>query len=81
MRMLTWISFNGKAYFATFFTLNNLRSLFDKNARTGECANGTYLWAADMIIVSELTDESIRRTIESLISNGELDSACSVMAT
>jgi len=34
---------DGSRYAGTFFTLNNLRSLFEKNERTGECKGGLYL--------------------------------------
>jgi hypothetical protein len=61
---------------ATFFTLQNIASLFEKNRATGECASGTYLWAANMIIVRELTTETIRHTIEDLLRTGELESVC-----
>jgi len=51
---------------ATFFTLENLETLFMKNAVTGECARGTYLWAADMIVVHELSEGVIVETIADL---------------
>lgn len=46
---------DGRRFTATFFTLENLRRLFDKNRATGECCRGTYLWAANMIIVEQLS--------------------------
>jgi hypothetical protein len=71
------IEVNGTVrYSATFFTLRNLASLFAKNRQTGECAAGTYLWAADMILVQDLRIETIRQTIEDLLRSGELESAC-----
>lgn len=33
---------NGKKYVATFFTIKNIYSLFEKNKTSGECANGTF---------------------------------------
>ena len=67
---------DGRQYSATFFTLRNLESLFEKNRRTGECAGGLYFWAVDMILVERLDHETIRATIADLISSGELASAC-----
>ncbi|HJT32280.1 MAG TPA: hypothetical protein VJ783_09580 [Pirellulales bacterium] len=67
---------DGRRYTATFFTLRNLESLFEKNRMTGECAGGIYLWACDMILVKRLDHETIRATIADLISSDELDSAC-----
>lgn len=29
-------------WIATFFTYNNIQTLREKNAKTGECMNGTY---------------------------------------
>jgi hypothetical protein len=42
---------DGSRWSGTFFTIRNVRALFTKNRATGECANGLYLWAADMILV------------------------------
>ncbi len=71
------IEVNGMVrYSATFVTPQNITSLFAKNRLTGECAAGTYLWAANMIIVQDLQMETIRQTIEDLLRSGELGSAC-----
>lgn len=66
---------NGTRYVATFFTLKNLQSLFDKNKRTGECAAGLYFYTPDMIVVEKLTPEVIRETICNLIQEGVFTSA------
>lgn len=72
---------NGSRYVATFFTLENLQSLFRKNKQTNECGGGgLYLWSSDMIVVKELTEETIRRTVLSLIEEGEFESAFSLVA-
>jgi hypothetical protein len=61
---------SGVRYWATFFTMENIRSLFEKNARTGENASGTYFrWASNMIIVKTLTREVIERTIMDLVAS------------
>ncbi|MEM9861577.1 MAG: hypothetical protein AAF938_08185 [Myxococcota bacterium] len=66
---------DGSCYTATFFTIENIRSLFEKNRRTGECDSGRYLWAADMIIVRDLAIETIEQTVESLLKDDELVAA------
>jgi hypothetical protein len=66
---------NGDRYWGTFFTIENVESLFKKNLETGECRNGTYLWAAHMVIVRRLDQETITRTIEGLLQDQELDHA------
>jgi hypothetical protein len=60
---------------ASFFTLANIESLITRYAATGECAGGLYLWAADMIVVRELSYEVIRRTVAQLQRDGEFESA------
>jgi len=67
----------GARYVATFFTLENVRSLIEKNRRTGECLGGLYFWASDMIIVERLTFEIVSRTVSDLIDSGEFESAFS----
>jgi hypothetical protein len=68
---------DGSRFGATFFTLENVRRLFHKNRVTGECAGGTYLWAADMILVEKLTMAAIQKTVEDLLNSGEFSSAFS----
>ena len=65
-----------RVYSATLFTIQNLASLMAKNEETGECAQGAYMWASDMVIVRDLDLETIRRTIEDLIVTGEIEGAC-----
>lgn len=69
---------NGERYVATFFTLKNLETIMDRYAESGECNNGKHLWAADMVIVRELTTETIRETVACLVLDGELKSAFSL---
>ncbi len=68
---------SGEMFYATFFTITNIASLFKKNRDTGECKEGLYLWASDMILVEKLSESVIRNTIDDLIKAGELDMACS----
>ena len=72
---------DGSRYAATFFTLNNLRLLFEKNEQTGECNGGLYLWASDMVIVREITASSISQTVADLIARGEFEGAFSTVAS
>jgi hypothetical protein len=66
---------DGSRYAATFFTLDNLRSLFAKNEQTGECGGGVYFWASNMVILKQLTEASIALTVAELIAQGEFESA------
>lgn len=63
---------DGKLYTATFFTLQNIKTLFEKNKRTGECFSGLYFSCDDMVIVEKLTVEIIAETVEKLIKEDEL---------
>ena len=66
---------DGGRFGATFFTLENLQRLFQKNRTTGECAGGLYLWATNMILVEKLTMDVIQKAVEDLLESGELSSA------
>lgn len=66
---------DGQLLTATFFTLQNIKSLFEENKKTGECRDGLYFYCTDMILVEELTVENIVKTVEDLIKDGFLESA------
>ncbi len=66
---------NGDLYTATFFTLKNLQTLFNKYKKTGECSSGLYFYCSDMILVENMTIENIEKTISDLINEDELTSA------
>ena len=66
---------DGRVFSATFFTLQNIETLFRKNAQTGECASGLYFWASEMILVKDLKMETIHRAVKDLILNNELQNA------
>jgi len=67
---------DGRVYSATFFTMENIKRLLQDYQTSGECANGTYIWAADMIIVNRLTEKVIRESIDGLIKENEITQAC-----
>jgi hypothetical protein len=58
---------DGRRFFATFFTLQNVHTLMENWSLIGECVNGIYFWATDSIIVRELTLENINATIQDLL--------------
>jgi hypothetical protein len=65
---------DGRLLTATFFTIQNIKSLFEKNKQSGECGAGLYFYCTDMILLEELTVENIVKTIEDLIKEGTLES-------
>ena len=57
---------------ATFFTYKNIEFLRQKNKETGECLNGKFFWASDMIIVDKINRQEVEEIINHLISEGDL---------
>ena len=68
---------NGENFSAVFFTLQNIDTLMKHCKKTGECANGLYFWASDMMIVQELTEETICKAIDTLLAEEEFESVFS----
>lgn len=67
------VKVNGKEYAGTVLTPDFLKTMFEKNAQTGECAGGRYFAMPRMIIVKRIDDETIRATLDELIANGEFE--------
>lgn len=63
----------GAEWVATFFTYQNILSLAKKNQSTGECLNGKYFWATDLILVDELTRERVEEVVSHLKAVGEFE--------
>lgn len=70
---------NKKRWVASFFTYSNISKLVEKNKITGECLNGKYFWASDMILVDEISRERIQEVIESFINEGKFESIFKVV--
>ncbi|WP_147300599.1 hypothetical protein [Lysobacter silvisoli] len=70
---------NGERYSATFFTLKNVERLMRSYQESGECLNGSFFWARDMIIVTMITPEEVSRVVWDLVSSGELKGAMSLI--
>ena len=62
---------NGERFSAVFFTLRNIEALMRRYKKTGECADGLYFWASDMMIVERLTEKTICKTIDHLLAEDE----------
>ena len=62
---------NGECFSAVFFTLRNIDALMKRYKKTGECAEGLYFLASDMMIVKKLTDKTICETIDHLLAEDE----------
>src|SRR5262245_60857841 len=66
---------SGQRWHASLVTFKNVTTLINKNMTTGECLNGTYLWAANMILIEELRRVEIERIVMELIASGEFELA------
>src|SRR3989344_783844 len=58
---------DGQEYSANFTAKGFIDPMFEKNKRTGECAKGTYFCMPNMILVEEISEENVRKTIDDLI--------------
>ena len=68
---------NGESFSTVFFTLQNIDTLMKKYKKTGECADGSYFWTSNMIIVQELTEQTLCETIDNLLAEEEFESVFS----
>jgi len=64
---------DGGSWVATFFSYRNIQSLAEKNRATGECLDGKYFWATDMLLVDEVSRTRIEEVIEHLMNEGEFE--------
>jgi hypothetical protein len=71
---------DGTKYVATFVTLSHVQNVMGKDKATGESAAGTYYWQSNMIIVKNLTEENVRKTIDDMIEQSYFNSAFSQCA-
>lgn len=61
-------------YAASFFTYENIEVLRRKNQKSGECLNGRFFWACDMILVEQISRIEIEEIIDHLIAEEEFTS-------
>jgi hypothetical protein len=65
---------DGRAFSVTFFTVANLVTLMARWGKTGECANGLYIWAKNVIVVQEISQVVIRKVVHDLVATGDIES-------
>jgi hypothetical protein len=65
---------NGDVYFATLFTLKNIRKLLIINSEI-------YFWFADMLIVEDLSYQKIHKVVETVLNDGYFEKAFSKIGT
>ena len=64
---------DGQEYYADFTAIGFINYMFEKNKRTGECANGAYFCMPNMILVEEVSEQNVTDTIDDLIENSDVE--------
>ncbi len=64
---------DGSKFIATFFTYKNITSLVENYKRTGECLNGKFFHATDMILIDRCSRDDIEQVIIHLIREEEFE--------
>ena len=65
---------NGEVYFGTLFTMQNIKDLMESDSEI-------YFWSTDMLILRDLSQESISNVIKKLLSEGILNLVFSKIGT
>jgi hypothetical protein len=68
---------DGSRWIATFCAFDHVTALRGNCAANGECLNGKYLWASDLVLIDDTSRESIESVVRDLLATGELRSAFS----
>ena len=71
---------DGRRWGATCVSYQNVKTLQQKNTRTGESLSGAYLWARFLILVDEVSRQRIEAVISDLLSTGQFESAFEELA-
>ena len=66
---------DGKKYWATFFTYQNIEFLTKKNREYGENLSGKYFWSRNMILIDEINRNLIEEVVEEMLNESCFDSA------
>jgi hypothetical protein len=68
---------DGSHRYATFFTLDAVREILNKGARTGEAGGGRYFWCSDQVIVPEPGVAAMVAAVDEMIRSGDIEVMCS----
>jgi hypothetical protein len=49
----------------------NLERLIRKNEQTGECLNGKYFWASNMVLLDKINRESILSVVDYMLQTAK----------
>lgn len=62
---------NGETYSSSFFSYKNIETIKSENKKTGEYLNGKYFWVEGMVLVDDITMETVKEVIQNLIDEGD----------
>lgn len=68
--VVTWE--DGSRWIASFISYQHVKTLTEKNKRTGENLSGAYFWMSDMFLVDQVSRQRIEAVIQHLSKRGEL---------
>lgn len=69
---------DGSQHSATFMTLHAIQQVMDR--ATGECRNGGYFWASDLVITRWPGIPAMVDAVADLIATGDLAAACGALS-
>ena len=61
---------NGDMYVASFFTYKNIESLRNEHLANDHFLGGTYFWRDNMILIEDITSQTVERVISHLQDEG-----------
>lgn len=72
---------DGTEWVAAFFTYQNIGSLCEKNRQTGELLGGLYFCSMHMILIEDLSRETILKVLNEMILENTVELYCGQLAT
>lgn len=67
------IEYGGKEYSCSVTTTGFIDERLDYCRKSGENRGGIYFWAKGMLILNEIKEDTIEKTLEDLIERGNLE--------
>ena len=64
---------DGRRFTGLFGTLADVQATMDRYQSSGECLNGRYFWAAELVLVDRANVETIVAAVVDMTQSGELE--------
>ena len=68
---------DGTSWVATVCSYKHVETLRSKWSESGECLNGQYVWASNLILAVDTSRQTIEAMLTNLLVNGEFKNALS----